>query len=403
MSNSDHRKYINLERVEKLLRQLVQIHSPFFHEDEIMEFVHNWLKEHGLNAEYHKFHEKKITDFRGTNVIGKIIGNSEGPQVLLNGHLDTVNICEGWTKDPLGAEVEDGKMYGLGTLDMKSGDAAIMLALEAFNNTVDDFNGEILYTFVSDEEGPYGLGTDALILDGIIDDADVAIVPEPSGGFTGVEFPCLCLGARGGWKYTVELKGKSAHGANPEKGINAINEASKVMLELKKTELKPHDKLGSGSICVLDIEGGGAPLSVPDRASFSVFRHVTIGEDRKYLRKEVAEAVKRAEIEGSYAMSFREAPHKDNGGFLSYVVSESNPYTKEIKNSIKAATGLESNNTYFSSVGDFNYLGSRSKLPTYVIGANGENYHSADEYVELDTVLKTAEIIYDYLKRILVD
>ena len=58
---------------------------------------------------------------------------------------------------------------------------------------------------------------------------------------------------------------------------------------------------------------------------------------------------------------------------------------------------------YFSSVGDFNYLGSRVKVPTFVFGPNGENYHSADEYVELNTVVETAEVIYDYLVSILVD
>ncbi len=220
MTDGGYQQYINNERVISLLSDLVKIHSPYFHEEEIMEYVYNWLRERELPAEYHEFYEGRVTNFRGKNVIGRLTGVDEGPTVVLNGHLDTVNICEGWTRDPLGAEIEDGKMYGLGTLDMKGGDVAIMLAVEAFKNTVDEFNGEILYTFVSDEEGPYGLGTDALLLDGITDNADVAIVPEPSSGFAAIDFPCLCLGARGGWKYTVRLTGKSAHGANPEKGIN---------------------------------------------------------------------------------------------------------------------------------------------------------------------------------------
>ena len=322
---------------------------------------------------------------------------------MLNAHLDTVEICEGWTKDPLGAEVEGDKMYGVGALDMKGGAAAIMLAVEAFNKTIDQFNGEILYTFVSDEEGPFGLGTDNLILDGYTEDADVAIVTEPSGGFAGVEFPCLCLGARGGWKYTVDLKGRSAHGANPEKGINAITEASKILLEIEKAESETHEKLGPGATCVIEFGGGGAPLSVPDRASFSVFRHVTIGEDKSYIRKEVQKAIKRADIEGEAHIKFREAPHKKCDGFLPYVVSESNPYTQIFKKSVSEATGKEAQVAYFQSVGDFNYLGARAKLPTFVFGPNGENYHGADEYVKLSTVVETARVVYDYLVRILVD
>jgi len=400
--NKKSKDYINYERVVDLLSNLVKIYSPFFREDEVMEFVYNWFRTRDLPAEIHNFHEDKITDFKGKNVIGSLKGKDEGPKVLLNGHLDTVEICEGWTRDPLSAEIENRRMYGVGALDMKAGSASIMLAVEAFRNTVEHFNGEILYTLVSDEEGPYGLGTDALILDGYADDADVALVPEPSSGFAGREFPCLCLGARGGWKYKVDVKGKSAHGAYPEDGINAISEASKIVLELEKAEGKDHPKLGKGALCVIDFKGGGAPLSVPDKASFSVFRHVTIGEDRNYLRKEIEDAIKRANIKGKASIKFRDAPHSDNAGFQPYVVSESNPYTKTIRESINNVVGKEASIEYFASVGDFNYLGSRSKLPTYVFGPNGKNYHSADEYVELDTVVKTAEVIYDFLLDVLV-
>lgn len=393
---------INRENVEKLLSDLIKIPSPFFREDEVIEYVLKWFKDKDLPAEIHNFHEKKVTDFDGKNIVGSLKGDDEGPTVLLNGHLDTVEICEGWTKEPLGAKIEGNKMYGVGSLDMKSGCVAIMLAVEAFSKNIDNFNGEILYTLTSDEEGPFGLGTDNLILDGYTDDVDVAIVPEPSSGFAGEKFPCLCLGARGGWKYKVNVKGKSAHGANPEKGINAISEASKILLEIENSDLQTHEKLGPGAICVIDVDGGGAPLSVPDKSSFSVFRHVTIGEDKSYIRKEFEKAVKKADIKGSATLEFRDAPHKNCDGFLPYVVSESNPYTQSFKKSVLDVTESKAQIAYFSSVGDFNYLGSRVKVPTFVFGPKGENYHSADEYVELNTVVKTAEVIYDYLVNILV-
>lgn len=396
-------KYINRENVIELLSDLIKIPSVFFNEDEVMEYTLNWFRDRGLPAEYHEFHEKKVTDFEGKNVVGSLKSKEEGPTVLLNGHLDTVEVCDGWTKNPFGAEIDGNKMYGLGALDMKGGSAAIMLAVKAFDKLVDNFNGEVLYTLVSDEEGPFGLGTDNLILDGYIDNADAAIVPEPSSSFAHEEFPCLCLGARGGWKYTIDVKGKSAHGANPEEGINAISEASKILLNIENSELKSHEKLGTGSICVIDIDGGGAPLSVPDKASFSIFRHVTIGEDKNYIRKEFERAVESADTEGTAILKFRDAPHKNCDGFLPYVVSESNPYTQSFKKSIKAVTDKDAKISYFSSVGDFNYLGARAKLPTFVFGPNGKNYHSADEYVELDSVIKTAEVIFDYLVDVLVD
>ncbi len=402
MKKAPSGEYINYERAVNLLTDLVKIESPYFHEAEIMDYTYSWLQKRGLPATYHHYHESKITNFKGTNVVGELTGSEEGPTVLLNGHLDTVQICDGWTKDPLGAKIEGGKLYGVGALDMKGGDTAIMLAVEAFAATVPQFNGKVQYTFVSDEEGPYGLGTDALIVDNIISDVDVAIVTEPSSGFCGIEFPCLCLGARGGWNYKVSITGKSAHAANPEKGINAITEASRLICELEKAELKVHPKLGKGALCVIDIEGGGAACSVADKAVFSIFRHVIIGEDRDYLIKEVEDAAERAGVKGRLSIKFRDAPNPDSVGFQPYVVSESNPYTKAFKESILDATGEDPHIAYFSSMGDFNYLGSRSRLPTYIFGPNGQNYHSADEYVELDSVVKTGEVIYDYLKRILI-
>ncbi|MEW9125118.1 MAG: M20/M25/M40 family metallo-hydrolase [Thermotaleaceae bacterium] len=394
-------QYINSEKVITLLSDLIEIPSPYFQEEEAMAFIYKWLEKRGLPSEYHRYHEKKITNFHGVNVIGRIKGKGNGPKILLNGHVDTVQVCDGWTKDPFKAEVEGDRLYGLGALDMKSGVVAILLALEAFMNLVEDFCGEIIYTFVSDEEGPYGLGTDAVILDKKAFDADVAIVTEPSSGFCKIPFPCLCLGARGGWNYTLHIQGKSAHAANPELGINAISEAAKVLLALESTYLKKDEKLGTGSICILNMQGGEAACSVADYASFTVFRHVVMGEDRAYLEKEVREAIKKAQIQGTVEMCFREAPHPQNTGFEPYTIPESHPYTIGFQKSIQAITGKEGAISYFASIGDFNHLATRLKIPTYVFGPYGENYHAPDEYVSIHSTVKTAEVLFDYLVKML--
>lgn len=390
-------KYINRNRVEDLLGDLVEIYSPYLREEKIMESVYNWLKERDIPVEYHRYYEDKITNHQGVNVIGRIKGKNQGPVVLLNGHLDTVEICEGWTKDPLKATIEGNKLFGLGAVDMKAGIAAIMLALEAFRNTDLDFNGEILYTFVSDEEGPFGLGTDSLILDGITDKVDVALVPESSNGFCKVEYPCLCLGALGGWSYTVNFIGKSAHAATPEDGINAVSNAAKVALELEKTKLRVDDKLGKGSICITKFEGGGALCSVPQRASFTVYRHVVRGEDRDTIEKEVVDAVKGANIKSEATVVFRNAPHGECMGYDPYIVQEDSPYTEAIRSSILSTTKKECVEAYIPGVGDFNYLGGRCNIPTYIFGPDGGNFHTADEYVMIDSVVETSKVIYDFL------
>ena len=388
-------------RTSKLLSDLVRIPSPYFHEDEIMDFAHGWMKKEGIPAEFHRFHEKEVYDYRGTNVIGAIEGGLPGPVVVLNGHLDTVKVCEGWTRDPYGASIEGNRMYGVGACDMKSGCAAIMLALAEFVKDASPFRGRILYSLVCDEEGPFGLGTDALILDGIIPrEADVAVITEPSSAFAGAAFPSMCLGARGGWNYSVKVHGRSAHGAQPENGINAVSEAARILLELEKTELKPHEKLGRGSLCCVDFHGGGAVLSVPDEAFFSVFRHVVVGETKETVLREAEAAIERAGIKGEAEVRFREAPHEDCDGFPAYVVPENNPYVLNMAAVMKKVTGKEPETRYFSSVGDFCYTGGRLNIPTLVVGPQGGNFHAADEFVEIDTVVATTRILHEFLCRV---
>jgi len=396
------KEVVKEEDLIKLVKDLISIYSPYFKEKKIMNFVYDWMKKNNIHSEYHKYKDDKVTKFEGMNVIGKIEGGSEGPCILLNGHLDTVMICEGWDSEPTEPFVKDGKLYGLGSLDMKSGVAAMMLALKTFKENYKEFKGSIIYSFVSDEEGPYGLGTNFLIHDQKLDEADVAIVPEPSAGFTEEKFPCLCLGARGGYSYKVILKGKSAHAANPEKGVSAIVDASKVILELKKINLKEDKNLGKGDICVIEIKGGGAACSVADRAEFTVFRHIVVGEDKDTLKKEVDEAVKNADVESEFEVVFRDAPTPNSDGFLPYLVEEENKYTDLFKESIKEVTEKNPIISYFSSIGDFNYIGSRLKIPTFVFGPGGENYHSANEYVVIKDVVKTSNVIYNYLEKVLV-
>lgn len=389
------------KEVVDLLKSLIAIHSPYFKEDQILKFVYNWMTEQQIPIEYHYYHDKKVTDFKGKNLIGSIGDEKKGPVLLLNGHLDTVNICNNWTSDPLNAVVSDNDMYGLGALDMKSGVTAIMLAVKRFHENYKSPKGKVIYCLVSDEEGPYGLGTNAIIEDGFCNEADVAIVPEPSSGFTGKEFPCLCLGARGGYGYKIIFYGKSAHAANPEKGISAITDASKVIVELENAKKIVDEHLGEGSTCIIEFSGTGDACSVVDKAYVGIFQHIVNGENKDTIRKEIADAVTRANIRSDYEVVFRDAPSIDSDGFMPYTISKENKYTKSFIKSIENVTGQDPEIAYFSSIGDFNYIGSRLNIPTFVFGPDGERYHSNDEYVKIDTVVNTTNVIYDYMVRIL--
>jgi acetylornithine deacetylase/succinyl-diaminopimelate desuccinylase-like protein len=380
-----------------LMKELISIPSPYFHEESIMNFTYDWFIENGLNAFIHEYHEAKITDFKGKNVICEINGDSEGPVICINGHLDTVNLCNGWSKDPHAGVVEGDKIYGVGALDMKSGCAATMLAIRKFQELHKSFSGKILATFVSDEEGPYGLGTNALIEDGLLDNVDFSIAAEPSAGFTHNTFPTVCLGARGGYGLEIELFGKASHAALPKDGISAVLAASKVVCELENVDYIVDEYLGTGAACVVSIESDGGACSVPDYAKIKLFWHIVVGEDEKTIEAEIIKAIERAKIDCTYKINFRQAPSEGAKGFMPYTVSENNPYVKSFMDSAFNVCNKKATKAYFQSIGDFNYLGSRLNAPVVIFGAEGENFHSHDEYATISSIQKTAEVIYDFL------
>lgn len=384
-----------------LLQELVAVPSPYFHEDEIMEMVKRWFNSRGMDAKIHEYHESKVTDFHGKNVVLELDGAGEGPVIHINGHLDTVNLCKGWTKNPSG-EVDGDFLYGVGALDMKSGCAAAMVALAEFYKENKKFKGKIKASFVSVEEGPYGMGTNALIESGFLSDVDFSIINEPSAGFNDNPFPDICLGARGGYGLEVEFFGKASHAATPDFGINAAEDASAVINELKNIVFVKDEHLGKGTCCVIGMEADGGACSVPDYATVKIFRHIVRGEDENTITKEIDEAVKRACIRGTYHIKFREAPSENAKGFMPYTVSKDEKMVKKFVESVHKICDKEPSFTYFQSIGDFNYLGTRIDAPALIFGASGENFHAKNEYVDLESVYKTALVMHDFLVEVLV-
>lgn len=382
----------------ELVKKLISIKSPYFEEDQIMEFVESWFQVNGMKAHIHNYHEEKVTGFKGKNVVVELKGSKPGPSICINGHLDTVRLCNGWTMDPYAGHVDGDRIYGVGALDMKSGCAATMLALKAFSENHEGFKGRIISTYVSSEEGPYGMGTNALIEEGYLKDVDFSIVTEPSAGFVGKPFPTVCLGARGGYGLEIEFFGKSAHAALPKSGISAALDAAKVVCELENVDYVADEYLGTGAACVVAIECDGGACSVPDYARIQLFWHIVVGESEETIVREIEKAIRRADIQCTYKINFREAPSEGSRGFMPYTVQENDPFVRSFIDSVKKVSGEEPARDYFQSIGDFNYLGTRIGAPVVLFGAEGGNFHSHDEYATISSIVKTAEVIYDFLK-----
>ena len=254
-----------MEKYIDILRDLIQIQSVNDNEKEVAEYIQDLFKD------YDNVETELVESYPGRdNVIVKVKGKEEGKIFAFSGHLDVVEAGEGWTQDPFSGHVEDGKMYGRGTSDMKGGLAASIYAILEILEEGSNFPGEIwLLGTVGEEVGMKGALD--LVESNHLDGVDAILISEPTkrDGENQAIFA-----SKGSIMYEVKAKGKTAHSSMPEIGINAImtivDYIKNVQDEFDKVTANPdyqNEHLGSTLNVFSIIEGGIQFNSVPDFAS----------------------------------------------------------------------------------------------------------------------------------------
>jgi acetylornithine deacetylase len=207
-----------------------------------------------------------------------------GPGLLLLGHTDVVPVGDGWTVDPFGAAVHDGRIYGRGASDMKGGLAAALSALAALRGV--GLSGPVeLAALVDEEESGKGIR------------AYVESVRRPFLGCVTAEPTDLqtIIGARGASYLRVEIHGKACHAGNPDDGANAIYGAAAVVAEIERlhAELakRPHPLLGPATWNVGRIDGGTGGSIVPAECVVVADRRLLPGESTDVVLDELRERV----------------------------------------------------------------------------------------------------------------
>ena len=238
------------------------------------------------------------------NIVARREGTRPGETVHFNSHIDVVEAGHGWTVDPFGGEVKDGRVYGRGTCDMKGGLAASIVAAEAFLAVCPDFAGAVEISGTADEEsGGYG-GVAYLAEKGWFspDRVQHVIIPEP------LNKDRICLGHRGVWWAEIETRGRIAHGSMPFLGDSAIRHMGAVLeemerhlfplLEGKRTEMPVVPEGARQSTLNINSIHGGEPEPeegftgfpspcVADRCRIVIDRRFLIEEDLEEVKEEV--------------------------------------------------------------------------------------------------------------------
>lgn len=254
------------------------------------------------------------TDYPRWNVVCRHKGLSAGDCVHFNSHHDVVEVGHGWTRDPFGGELEDGRIYGRGACDMKGGLAASIIAAEAFVALHPDHGGTVEISATADEEtGGYG-GVAYLAEQGYFDPNRVqhVIIPEP------LNKNRICLGHRGVWWAEIETKGRIAHGSMPFLGDSAIRHMGAVLEEMerhlfpllasKRTDMPVvPEGARQSTLNINSIHGGeaeqGADFTgfpapcVADRCRIVIDRRFLIEEDIAEVKAEVHRMLEKIKAE----------------------------------------------------------------------------------------------------------
>jgi len=221
------------------------------------------------------------------NVVARI-GPPNTPALMFAGHLDTVGV-EGMTHDPFSGDIADGRLYGRGSCDMKSGVAAMCVAaVRAHRELGSTAKRQIVIAVVADEEYE-SLGLRALLDNGLR--AECAILTEPTR-------LAICPAHRGFVWMEIEFVGRAAHGSRYDVGIDAIRHAGLVLAELDALDTvtlheKSHRLLGRPSLHASTIVGGIGMSTYPDRCILRVERRTIPGETEADALEEIRAACER--------------------------------------------------------------------------------------------------------------
>jgi succinyl-diaminopimelate desuccinylase len=245
------------------------------------------------------------------NVIGRRHGRTARPTVHLNGHFDVVPAGAGWTIDPFGGIVRDGRIYGRGACDMKAGIAAAVYAAEALRRAGIALQGSVEISGTVDEESGGFAGVAYLATHKRLsaEHVDYVIIPEP------LNVDRVCIGHRGVYWFEVETRGRIAHGSMPFFGVNAIDHMALVIDRIQR-ELKPAlgrrttnmpvvpDEARHATLNINGIAGGQPVDGIQTPCVADVCRAVF---DRRFLAEEAFENV-RSEIETLVSDARRDVP-----------------------------------------------------------------------------------------------
>ena len=378
---------ISTERLVALTQELIGIPSvnpfgdaptPGVRESEIAERYASHLESVGCEV---------ILDGPGPdrpNVVGVLRGTTPGTTVLLAGHLDTVGV-NGYAK-PFEPRIENGRIHGRGSCDMKAALAAFIEVARIINEAAVPFAGTLMIAGIADEEdrmagslhwAVHGPPTGMPI-------PDVAIVGEPTS-------LAVCPAHKGQYGTYMRTFGTAVHSSLRSQGVNAIEKMSDLIGAFAdyndELAVRPHHELcGHATFSIGVISGGEVMSTVPDFCQIEADRRMIPGETPEQI---IAEYRARLEAVAATDPDFRyelDGPTME-GGILD--TPTDHPVVVATTDAVAAVTGSPATVSAFTGATDAPNFG----CPAVICGPGAlAQAHSLDEYVDIDEITAAAKI-----------
>ena len=340
-----------------------------------------------------------------TNVIARREGRGPGPSVHFNGHIDVVEAGSGWSEEPFGGAVRDGKVYGRGSCDMKGGIAASVIALEAILAEGIPFDGAIEISGTVDEESGGFAGVAHLARQGFFSKPriDHVIIPEC------LNVDRICIGHRGVWWAEIETFGKIAHGSMPFLGDCAIRHMGAVMraleddllpaLATRRTAMPVVPEGAKKSTLNLAAIHGGLPEEIDGLPSPNVPHRCRLMLDRRFPIEEDLASVK-GEIVAILDDLTRTRPGfrykvTDVMEVLPTLTPEDAEVVKAVTDSVTRVLGKDPEVIVSPGTYDQKHIHRIGHLQECIAYGPGilDLAHQPDEYVEIDHLVASAKVM----------
>ncbi len=328
------------------------------------------------------------------NLYAEYNSKEKEPVLHLNGHTDVVPAEGEWTEDPFEGKIKNGKIFGRGSSDQKSGLVAQIYAVEAFKRAGYDLNGSIEQSAVVDEEtvGNKNAGMYYLVEKGIIskENTDHVVITEC------LDPDRICIGHRGALRFEVKTHGKQAHGSMPYTGVNAVDKMAKLLTTINN-ELVPRIKerittepvvpkeSKKSSISVGTIKGGEATNLVPSECTAKFDRRLNPEETLEKTRKEfknILKAISLTDPEFNYTI-------KENYATNPVLVPKNQKIVKAFQKGIKHQYNKNPDHVLSPGTDDQRFVVHKANIKSCIIYGPGrlKQAHTTNEHIKTEDLI----------------